>query len=132
MEKIKVKSEVNLRKLMQKLGMGTNEFAKACGVTTQSMSQYLRPDKSLTTTTIYKIAAALDIDPRDMFFPTDENSLSAKDTSGEPIAETKGYEIPQDAQQVLSCPNCGTRFLVMNVPYNVENKIFNKNKHETS
>lgn len=126
MEKIKVKSEVNLRKLMQKLGMGTNEFAKTCGVTTQSMSQYLRPDKSLTTTTIYKIAAALDIDPRDMFFPTDEKSLPDKDTAGEPIAGTKEFEEPQDARQILSCPNCGTRFLVMNVPHNVGNKNINE------
>lgn len=26
------KSEINLRKLMQKLGLGTNAFAEACGM----------------------------------------------------------------------------------------------------
>lgn len=121
MEKIKVKSEVNLRKLMQKLGMKSNAFAEACGVSSQTMAQYLRPDKAITTTIIYKIAAALDIDPRDMFFPTDENFLSDKDRSIESIADTKEVGEPQDARQVMYCPNCGTRFLVMNVPHIAEN-----------
>lgn len=70
-EDSKPKSEINLRKLMQKLGLGTNAFAEKCGMSSQSMSQFLR-NKSLTTNTIYRIATALDIDPRDMFFPTDE------------------------------------------------------------
>ena len=29
-------------------------------------------NKSLTTASVYRIAMALDMDPRDMFFPTDE------------------------------------------------------------
>ena len=65
------KSEVNLRKLMQKLGLGTNAFAEACGMSSQSIAQFLR-NKSLTTASIYRIAMALDIDPRDMFFSTEE------------------------------------------------------------
>lgn len=65
------KSEINLRKLMQKLGLGTNAFAEACGMSSQSMAQFLR-NKSLTTASVYRIAMALDMDPRDMFFPTDE------------------------------------------------------------
>ena len=67
----KVGSEVNLRKLMQKLGLGTNAFAEACGMSSQSIAQFLR-NKSLTTSSIYRIAMALDIDPRDMFFSTEE------------------------------------------------------------
>lgn len=74
-ENIKPKSEINLRKLMQKLGLGTNAFAEKCGMSSQSMSQFLR-NKSLTTNTIYRIATALDIDPRDMFFPTNEKENS--------------------------------------------------------
>ena len=69
-ENNKPKSEINLRKLKQKLGLGTNAFAEKCGMSSQSMSQFLR-NKSLTTNTIYRIAMALDIDPRDMFFPTE-------------------------------------------------------------
>lgn len=56
---------------MQKLGLGTNAFAEACGMSSQSMAQFLR-NKSLTTASVYRIAMALDMDPRDMFFPTDE------------------------------------------------------------
>lgn len=73
-ENNKPKSEINLRKLMQKLGLGTNAFAEKCGMSSQSMSQFLR-NKSLTTNTIYRIAVALDIDPRDMFFPTEKDDL---------------------------------------------------------
>lgn len=59
------KSEINLRKLMQKLGLGTNAFAEACGMSSQSMAQFLR-NKSLTTASVYRIAMALDMDPRDI------------------------------------------------------------------
>lgn len=83
----KPKSEINLRELMQKLGLGTNAFAEKCGMSSQSMSQFLR-NKSLTTNTIYRIAVALDIDPRDMFFPTDETipekEIQNKTTLGAP------------------------------------------------
>ena len=70
------KSEVNLRKLMQKMGLGTNAFAEACGMSSQSMAQFLR-NKSLTTASIYRIAMALDIDPRDMFFPNNEEEITS-------------------------------------------------------
>ena len=33
-------SEINLRKPMQKLGLGTNAFAEACGMSSQSMAQF--------------------------------------------------------------------------------------------
>lgn len=36
-ENNKPKSEINLRKLMQKLGLGTNAFAEKCGMSSQSM-----------------------------------------------------------------------------------------------
>ncbi len=53
-------------------------------MSSQSMSQFLR-NKSLTTNTIYRIATALDIDPRDMFFPTDKDEFFSN-------AETKQKE----------------------------------------
>lgn len=124
----KPKSEINLRKLMQKLGLGTNAFAEKCGMSSQSMSQFLR-NKSLTTNTIYRIATALDIDPRDMFFPTGEDDIFSN-------AETQQKEettvdicqlhenglVSKNQQQVGAmipassmmqaetfCPHCGTR-----------------------
>lgn len=128
----KPKSEINLRKLMQKLGLGTNAFAEKCGMSSQSMSQFLR-NKSLTTNTIYRIAVALDIDPRDMFFPTDEKDdlFSNTDTNQNeevsgindnpsyPVhenglfAEKKQAEIMIPANNMMQaetfCPHCGTR-----------------------
>lgn len=115
-ENKKPKSEVNLRKLMQKLGLGTNDFAKACGVSSQSMAQYLRPDKSLTTTTIYKIAAALDIDPRDMFFSTEEKEEEELFAATSPQQENTEKERKQNSntqiETITFCPHCGAKVRV--------------------
>lgn len=124
-ENNKPKSEINLRKLMQKLDLGTNAFAEKCGMSSQSMSQFLR-NKSLTTNTIYRIAMALDIDPRDMFFPTEENDdlFSNTDKSeNEVAAEAKSaypvHEnglVSENQQQMIQtstfCPHCGKKVRV--------------------
>lgn len=128
----KPKSEINLRKLMQKLGLGTNAFAEKCGMSSQSMSQFLR-NKSLTTNTIYRIAVALDIDPRDMFFPTEEKDDLFSNTDTKYNEEVSGIndkpaypvhengflsgkhqtEIMIPASNMMQaetfCPHCGTR-----------------------
>ena len=106
------KSEVNLRKLMQKMGLGTNAFAEACGMSSQSMAQFLR-NKSLTTASIYRIAMALDIDPRDMFFPTEEETtLSFSDKE----KEEKKENTQEDAQPTINtttfCPHGGAKVRV--------------------
>lgn len=133
-ENNKPKSEINLRKLMQKLGLGTNAFAEKCGMSSQSMSQFLR-NKSLTTNTIYRIAVALDIDPRDMFFPTEEKNDLYSNTDkneNEEAAEAKpAYPVHKNGlvaekQQEASgenasgniiqtstfCPHCGKKVKV--------------------
>ena len=132
MKENKPKSEINLRKLMQKLGLGTNAFAEKCGMSSQSMSQFLR-NKSLTTNTIYRIAVALDIDPRDMFFPTEEKDDLFSNTDTKYNEEVSGIndkpaypvhengllsgkqqaEIMIPASNMMQaetfCPHCGTR-----------------------
>lgn len=125
-ENIKPKSEINLRKLMQKLGLGTNAFAEKCGMSSQSMSQFLR-NKSLTTNTIYRIAMALDIDPRDMFFPTNEKDdlfSNADKKENEDVAEKEpAYPVHENGlvsenqqQQMIQtstfCPHCGKKVRV--------------------
>lgn len=127
---LKVKSKLNLRKLKAKLGMGTNEFARACGVQSQSMSQFLREDKSMTTKSIYKLAAALAIDPRDMFFPEDEEPqatsnddffAASQGTTGSHSEDEAMYtqnktkaapEAQQSLQSVAFCPHCGAKVRV--------------------
>ena len=118
------KSEVNLRKLMQKMGLGTNAFAEACGMSSQSMAQFLR-NKSLTTASIYRIAMALDIDPRNMFFPNDEEetALSSLDKEEQEKKENAqvldndehSIRVP-DIQPVINttafCPHCGAKVRV--------------------
>lgn len=101
---------------MQKLGLGTNAFAEACGMSSQSMAQFLR-NKSLTTASIYRIAMALDIDPRDMFFPTDEKetTLSFSDKEKKKKEEKK-ENTQEEAQSTITttafCPHCGEKVRV--------------------
>lgn len=126
----RAKSEIDLRKLMKKMGLRANAFAELCGMSTQSLAQFLRPGKSLTTNTIYRIANALDIDPRDMFFPVgeeveEENNTNKSQTEVENKAEEN---LPKDSQPQLSdiqnttaplfqihtaiCPSCGKKVRV--------------------
>ncbi len=119
------KSKVNLRKLMKKLGMRTKQFAKATHLYDATLARYLRTD-SITANQIYKIAMALDIDPRDMFFPTDEkedeNLLFADDEEEqekmkEEVSEEAAEEEKQDAapaqlQTTAFCPHCGAKVRV--------------------
>ena len=107
------KSEVNLRKLMQKMGLGTNAFAQACGMSSQSMAQFLR-NKSLTTASIYRIAMALDIDPRDMFFQTDEEetTLSFADKEKEDKKENTHENVQSTINATAFCPHCGAKVRV--------------------
>ena len=115
------KSEVNLRKLMQKMGLGTNAFAEACGMSSQSMAQFLR-NKSLTTASIYRIAMALDIDPRDMFFPNNEEETTLSSLDKDKQEKKENSQVPDnnehsirvpDAQPVINttafCPHCGAK-----------------------
>ena len=107
------KSEVNLRKLMQKMGLGTNAFAEACGMSSQSMAQFLR-NKSLTTASIYRIAMALDIDPRDMFFPNDEEETTSSSLDKE--KQEKKENTQENVQPTINttafCPHCGAKVRV--------------------
>lgn len=109
----KPKSEVNLRKLMQKLGLGTNAFAEACGMSSQSMAQFLR-NKSLTTASIYRMAMALDIDPRDMFFPTDEEetTLSFTEEKEEKKENNTQDNTKTSVNTTTFCPHCGAKVRV--------------------
>lgn len=126
----RAKSEIDLRKLMKKMGLRANAFAELCGISTQSLAQFLRPGKSLTTNTIYRIANALDIDPRDMFFPVDEE-VDEENNTFEPQTEVenkKEENLPKDSQPQLSdlqnttaplfqihtaiCPSCGKQVRV--------------------
>lgn len=127
----RAKSEIDLRKLMKKMGLRTNAFAELCGMSTQSLAQFLRPGKSLTTNTIYRIANALDIDPRDMFFPVDED-VEEENNAIEPKAETENKleESPKEEEtqpqhtnlqnttaplfqiHTAICPSCGKQVRV--------------------
>lgn len=114
----RAKSEIDLRKLMDKMGLKANAFAEMCGISTQSLAQFMRPGKSLTTNSIYRIANALDIDPRDMFFPTEDVEEEINETKDEnnnhedsEMTDNKKEEnddVPT-IQTTAFCPHCGAK-----------------------
>lgn len=105
--------------------MRTKQFAKATHLYDATLARYLRTD-SITANQIYKIAMALDIDPREMFFPTDEkedeNLLFTDDEEEqeemkEEVAEKVAEKEKQDAapaqlQTTAFCPHCGAKVRV--------------------
>lgn len=98
---------------MQKMGLGTNAFAEACGMSSQSIAQFLR-NKSLTTASIYRIAMALDIDPRDMFFSTEEEETALHFTQKEKEEkENNTQDTTENTMQTTAfCPHCGAKVRV--------------------
>ena len=87
---------------------------------------------SPTLSTIYKIAGAIGVDPRDFFYrlATDGTIIEEPKVSFEKLKEYAERERlgplfaqePQNARQVLVCPNCATAFLVTNIPKYAEEK----------
>ena len=85
-----------------------------------------------TLSTIYKNARAIDVDPRDFFYrlAPDGTIIEEPKVSFEKLKEYAEREQlgplfaqePQNARQVLVCPNCATAFLVTNIPRYVEEK----------
>lgn len=123
-------SEFRLDEAMRRNGWTVKRLAERIGYSHQAIRQLIDGRPSLTT--IYKLAWAMDIDPRDMFFAVDTNGNiinEPKPNDDELKKEIERINLgplfgqtPQDAQQVMLCPNCGTRFLVCNVPHLIEDK----------
>ena len=123
-------SELKLDEAMRRNGWTVKRLAERIGYSPQAVRQLIEGKPSLTT--IYKLAWAMDIDPRDLFFAVDAdgNILPEPEPNDDVLKkQIKALELgplfgqkPQDAQQVMLCPKCGTKFLVMNVPHYVEDK----------
>lgn len=85
-----------------------------------------------TLSTIYKIAWAIDVYPRDFFYRMapvgsiiEEPKVSFEKLKEYAERERLGplfAQEPQNARQVLVCPNCATAFLVTNIPRYAEEK----------
>lgn len=117
-------SEFRMEDAMQRNGWTVKRLAERLGYSVQAIRQMIEGSPSLNT--IYKLAWAMSIDPREMFFrvDTEGNIVEEPKPNDEELrkaAERKALgplfeQMPQDAQEVLMCPKCGTRFLVQNVP----------------
>lgn len=110
-----MKTKIDIKRAIVERNFTVKTFAEKLGMSAVNLRENIIKGNP-TIKKLEQVANALDCDVTELFYPIDNTS----ERHNEPIADTKGNEVPQDARQVLSCPNCGTRFLVMNVPNNVE------------
>lgn len=117
-------SELNIGEAMRRKGFTMQQVADKLGVTAGAVHQMISGNP--TASTIYKMAWAMDVDPRELFFrmAQDGTIIEEPKVSLEKLKEYAEKErlgplfaqTPQDAKQVLVCPNCATSFLVTNIP----------------
>lgn len=123
-------TELNIMETVRRKGFTTTQVAERLGVTKAAVSQMISGNPTLST--IYKIAWAIDVDPRDFFYRMDSDGaiIDEPKVSIEKLREYAELErmgplfaqAPQDARKVLVCPNCATAFLVTNIPRYAEEK----------
>lgn len=123
-------TELNILETIHRHGLTSAQVAERLGVTKAAVSQMISGNPTLST--IYKIAWAIDVDPRDFFYrmAPDGTIIEEPKVSFEKLKEYAEREQlgplfaqePQNARQVLVCPNCATAFLVTNIPKYAEEK----------
>lgn len=123
-------TELNIKETLHRSGVSFQEVAERLGVTKAAVSQMISGNPNMST--IYKIAWAIDVDPRDFFYrmAPDGSIIEEPKVSFEKLKEYAERErlgplfaqTPQDAHKVLVCPNCATAFLVTNIPRYAEEK----------
>lgn len=123
-------TELNISETIRRHGATMQQIADKLGITKAAVSQMIQGNPTLST--IYKIAWALNVDPRDFFYRTasDGAIIEEPKVSFEKLKEYAERErmgplfaqAPQDARKVLVCPNCATTFLVTNIPRYAEEK----------
>jgi len=123
-------TELNISECMKRNGWSIGRMANKLGVTNGAVHQMMSGNP--TVSTLYKMAWAMNIDPRDFFFRMSEDGKIVEEpkVSFEKLKEWAELERlgpmfaqpPKDARQVMMCPNCGTTFLVTNVPHLAEKK----------
>lgn len=123
-------TELRILETIHRKGFTSAQVAERLGVTKAAVSQMITGNPTLST--IYKIAWAIDVDPRDFFYrlAPDGTIIEEPKVSFEKLKEYAERERlgplfaqePQNARQVLVCPNCATAFLVTNIPKYAEEK----------
>jgi len=124
-------SELNISEAIHRRGITTQQIADKLGITRSAVTQMTRNNPNIST--LYKIAWAIGCDPRELFFRMSDDGkiIEEPKVSYEKLKEYAERErlgplfaqTPQNARQVLVCPNCATAFLVTNIPrYEDDNK----------
>ena len=116
-----MKTKIDIKRAIAERNYTVRTFAEKLGMSVVNLRENIIKGNP-TIKKLEQVANALDCDVTELFYPIENTSEHHDNILSEPMTESKEKEVPQDAREVLCCPNCGTRFLVTNVPHNVENK----------
>ena len=99
--------KIDILRTMRAHGLMAKDVAERLNITTVAMSQQMTGNPRLET--LRKIADAIGYNIRDFFYIVDENGNDIEPLEGQ---ET-GDETKQE-NEVMFCPRCGTKFMVIN------------------
>ena len=111
-----MKTKIDIKRAIVERNFTVKTFAEKLGMSVVNLRENIIKGNP-TIKKLEQVANALDCDVTELFYPIENTYEQHNNMLDEPITDSKENEVPQDARQVLSCPNCGTRFLVMNVPH---------------
>ena len=98
--------KIDILRTMRAHGLMAKDVAERLNITTVAMSQQMTGNPRLET--LRKIADAIGCNIRDFFYLVDENGNDIETPEGK---ETEGEQ--KQENEIMFCPRCGTKFLVV-------------------
>ena len=99
--------KIDILRTMRAHGLMAKDVAERLNITTVAMSQQMTGNPRLET--LRKIADTIGCNIRDFFYIVDENGNDIETSEGQRAeGETK------QENEVMFCPRCGTKFMVIN------------------
>ena len=99
--------KIDILRTMRAHGLMAKDVAERLSITTVAMSQQMTGNPRLET--LRKIADTIGCNIRDFFYIVDENGNDIEPLEG----QESGDETKQE-NEVMFCPRCGTKFMVIN------------------
>ena len=97
--------KIDILRTIRAHGFMAKDIAEKLGITTVAMSQQITGNPRLET--LRKTADAIGCNVRDFFYLVDEIGNDIETNEGQESGETK------QENEVVFCPRCGTKFMVV-------------------
>lgn len=100
-----IKTKLDIRRAIKEHGKNQVSLCRAIGIEKSTLQIYINGNP--TVKSLYKIAEGLDCDVRDLFYPIEDDKNILYLSDGTPVSDS----VP--TPQVHYCPNCGTKFQIV-------------------